>query len=345
MDRAVFKIGFKNADKSSSWPGQTWKIHHLHVLRRFTQIAFILFIFLAPSLNILRYDSATRELIVFGSVWSLGINEIVNSNNLLGASQITLIIIFKGILPWLFVLSIFPLLGVFAGRFFCGWLCPEGAMFELADYLTLKLKGGRSIYSKNAKDPYLKSERKLFFSIITILCLFLIPFISGIALTGYFIAPETVWHQIMNLKFTFGVKAGIIGVSVYMFVTSIFVRHLFCRYVCAAGLMQMLFGWISPYSLRLKMDVSRISECTDCRRCEQACFMDILPRKNKKNISCVNCGACIVACDRELGKGRGLFHFRFGDKERIDNKENCKNLQPQLSPVCRANGTGREDSV
>lgn len=307
------------------------KFHYLHILRRFTQIIFILLIFLAPSLNILRYDSATKELIVFGSVWSLGIKELIANHSLTGATQVTLIILLKAILPWLFILSIFPLLGIFAGRFFCGWLCPEGTLFELADYLTLKLKGRRSLYSKKPNDPDVRTGKRFPFIIITLLSLVSIPLISGIALTGYFIAPKTIWYQITNLDFTFGVKAGIVGVSIYMLITSIFVRHLFCKYVCAAGLMQMLFGWVSPISLRLKMDTSRIYECTDCRGCERACFMNVLPRKNKKDISCVNCGACIVACDRELGDGRGLFHYRLGDERCLAPSENCRNLQPQIT--------------
>jgi ferredoxin len=41
--------------------------------------------------------------------------------------------------------------------------------------------------------------------------------------------------------------------------------------------------------------------------------MNVTPRKNKRDISCVNCGACIVACNKELGEGDGLFHFEFGN--------------------------------
>jgi polyferredoxin len=121
------------------------------------------------------------------------------------------------------------------------------------------------------------------------------------------------------------VKAGIIGVAGYMVITSVFVRHVLCKFICAAGLMQMLFGWISPISLRLRMDTARISACTDCKGCDRACFMNVTPRKNKRDISCVNCGACVVACNRELGLGKGLFHLGFGQKCALP-QENCRNV-------------------
>ena len=62
----------------------------------------------------------------------------------------------------------------------------------------------------------------------------------------------------------------------------------------------------SPVSLRVRMDATRADECTNCKGCEKACFMNVLPRMNKRDISCVNCGACIAACHKELGKGKGF---------------------------------------
>jgi hypothetical protein len=42
------------------------KIATLTTYRRITQVFFILFIFLMPVLNILRFDSDTHEFILFG---------------------------------------------------------------------------------------------------------------------------------------------------------------------------------------------------------------------------------------------------------------------------------------
>jgi len=285
----------------------------LTIYRRITQILFILLIFSIPVLNIFRFDSATQELIVFGHAWTIGLKDGFYTEHGLGASShIALRFFLKAILPWLGVLAIFPLLGFFTGRLFCGWLCPEGTLFELADYLTVGLLGRRSLFQKRTNDPDPGVQNKPAYLLIAICAAIALPLLGGVALTGYFVAPATIWEQIRAWNFTFGVKAGILGVALYMLITSILVRHVLCRFICAAGLMQMLFGWISPVSLKVRMDQSRAQECTNCRGCEKACFMNVLPRKNRRDISCVNCGACIAACQRELGAGRGLFSYSAG---------------------------------
>jgi polyferredoxin len=96
-----------------------------------------------------------------------------------------------------------------------------------------------------------------------------IRLLGGVAITGYCVAPKTIWQEISTWNFTFGVKSGSIGASIYMLITSISVRHVPCRFVCAAGFMQMLLGWVSPVSLRIRMDTARKQNCTDCRGCDR----------------------------------------------------------------------------
>lgn len=299
----------------------------LTAYRRLTQALFMLLVFLMPVMDILRYDTATHELFVFGRIWSLGLGHGFYANqSMAGSLQIALRFFLKAVLPWIIFLSIFPLLGWFTGRFFCGWLCPEGALFEFADFLTLKLLGRRSIYGRRNNEPLPSRTNRLIYGAIALASAIIIPLAGGVALTGYFVAPKTIWSQITSLNLTFGVKAGILGVAFYMLITSVLVRHVLCRFVCAAGLMQMLFGWVSPISLRLHMDTARISACTDCRGCDRACFMNVTPRKNRRDISCVNCGACIVACNKELGSSKGLFHLGFGSPNTLPREKNCNGI-------------------
>src|SRR4030065_951886 len=106
---------------------------NITVYRRISQVAFTLLIFLMPVLNILRFDSATRELIIFGHVWGLGLKEgFYADRSAAGALQVALQFFLKAILPWLLVLAIFPLLGFLTGRLFCGWVFPGGGLFLFA---------------------------------------------------------------------------------------------------------------------------------------------------------------------------------------------------------------------
>jgi polyferredoxin len=297
---------------------------NLTKIRRMSQVCFVVLLFLIPVLDIFRYDSDTRQLIVFRHAWSLGLpDSFYTDHSSFAALRITALFLLKAILPWLLFLGLFPLLGYLFGRFFCGWFCPEGALFELADNLTLRIAGRRNIFTQNLNDPQAPGQQKILFLLLALLSAVIIPLIGGISLSGYFVAPKTIFAQLATGNFTFGVKAGITGVALYMLVTSIFIRHVLCRFVCAAGLMQMLLGWISPVSLRLNTDTARISQCTDCRGCEKACFMNVMPRKHKRDISCVNCGACVDACNAELGKGKGLFHLGFGNGCTLPS-ENCR---------------------
>jgi len=290
----------------------------LTTARRTTQVAFVILIILLPIFNIFRYDTTTQELYLFGNVWKLGLEHgFYIDRSPMGALHIAFHFFLKAILPWILFLALFPLFGFISGRFFCGWLCPEGTLFELSDFLTLRILGRRNLYVKKSIDPPLADDHRFLYAGIALVSAFIIPLLGGAALTGYFVAPKTVWHQIESWHFTFGVKAGIIGVSIYIFITSVFVRHVLCKFICAAGLMQMLLGWISPVSLRLKTDTERMARCTDCHGCDRACFMNVTPRKNKRDISCVNCGACIDACNHELSKGKGLLHFNFGNENAV----------------------------
>ncbi len=263
-----------------------------------------------PVFDILRYDVADKTLYLFGSAWELGLGADFYTNpDEYGPAYIAVKFFLNAILPWIIVLSIFPLLGVFLGRAFCGWACPEGTLFEFADTLTLKLLGRRSIYGRKNSDPPVTPGKKAPYIVLAFLYLLVVPPLFGVMLTGYFIAPSRIWHEVTTLDLSFGVKAGLIGVSLYMFITFFFVRHAICKYVCAAGLMQMLFGWVSPISLALRFNRNNYAKCTDCRKCEEVCFMDVKPRSSKKNINCVNCGECIAVCRKELGEDDGLFTY------------------------------------
>ncbi|MCK4911821.1 MAG: hypothetical protein KAR83_09265, partial [Thermodesulfovibrionales bacterium] len=48
-------------------------INNLHIIRRLSQLSFIVLLLATPSLDLLRYDVAATDLYIFGQVWELGL--------------------------------------------------------------------------------------------------------------------------------------------------------------------------------------------------------------------------------------------------------------------------------
>jgi polyferredoxin len=285
----------------------------LRLARRLTQLGFVALLLLAPAFDIFRYDVAGKDLYVLGHVWSLGLGpEFYDSPGAVGGGRVALMFLLHAVLPWVAALAVFPLLGFLLGRAFCGWACPEGALFEFADFLTLRLTGRRSIYAPAPNDPPGMRGSTWLWGSLTLVYLLTVPPLFGVMLTGYFIAPSRIWAELLSLNPSPGLRYGVVGVSLYMLLTFLFVRHAICKYLCGAGLMQMLFGWVSPLSLGIGF--RGYEGCTDCRGCERACFMGVRPRSGRREINCVNCGECVEACRKELGPNDGLFSFGFGRK-------------------------------
>ncbi len=104
------------------------------------------------------------------------------------------------------------------------------------------------------------------------------------------------------------------------------------------GLMQMLFGWASTVSLRIKADPAKLAACTDCKGCERVCFMNVKPRLPRKDINCVNCGECIEACNKELGRGRGVFSFSNSGLNTLPHRESSDASGEALINLKKASG-------
>ncbi len=75
---------------------------------------------------------------------------------------------------------LFPLARFRDREILLGWPCPEGALFELSDFLTLKLLGRRSLYSKKQNDPEGGKEKRLMYGTIAVLSAVVIPLAGGV---------------------------------------------------------------------------------------------------------------------------------------------------------------------
>lgn len=282
---------------------------HRKVLRRLAQGVMLIFALLIPVFDILRFDTSAKELYLFGQVWSFA----PHGDFLSGAGGNPANFLFKGVFPLIAVFLSLPVLGSVLGRFFCGWFCPVGTIYEAADFFRRSL----AIFKRCWKGLRYCGERAywkdLIFSSLMTLFTAVSLLIMGAFFSGLLISPVEIWRQITSYEFSpFFI---VVALSMMVLIVAVyFARRAFCSYICLFGITMMIPFVVSPLSLRVRFDTDGASPCKNCGRCESACIMGIKPRaqKNKVNPKCINCGECITACEYELGGKNGLLYYGLG---------------------------------
>ncbi|MFW9999736.1 MAG: 4Fe-4S binding protein [Candidatus Hodarchaeota archaeon] len=178
-------------------------------------------------------------------------------------------------------ISIFLVLTLIFGRIFCGYVCPLGAVQELASMIRFKpkLDYHRKFWKKK---NYLRWG---FFAVYAIASI-----IWGLEMT-LFMNPINGF-----LIFWSPLNVGIFMAFIIFLLTifiSIFIYRPYCRFFCPFGALAFLFGKVSPLKIR------RTPYCTECGICEKIC-----PTLEGFDISekgeCYYCYRCIDFCTNEM---------------------------------------------
>jgi len=167
------------------------------------------------------------------------------------------------------------------GRIFCGYVCPLGAVQELASMIRFKpkLDYNRKFWKKK---NYLRWGFFAIYAIASIIwgleaTLFMNP-ING------FLVFWTPFNIMIFLAFL---------LFLLIIFISIFIYRPYCRFFCPFGALAFLFGKVSPLKIR------RTPYCTECGICEKIC-----PTLEGFDISekgeCYYCYRCIDFCTNEM---------------------------------------------
>ena len=188
-------------------------------------------------------------------------------------------------LPY-FILGTIILMGLFLGRFICGFLCPFGLLQELIYKLPLpKLRKNRATRILS----YLKYVILIFFVIA-------IPLIKLAPGFCKYICPAGTLEAGLPLLITNGPLRAMIGFlfSWKFFILSLVLLlcmvcyRLFCRFICPLG---AIYSFFSPVAIvGVKVDADK---CSACGRCVNTCKMDIRKVGDRE---CISCGDCISNC-------------------------------------------------
>lgn len=196
----------------------------------------------------------------------------------------------------MYVLGFLVFVGIFLGRFVCGWLCPFGWIQELI----YKIPSKKFKVKKSVNDVL-----KWLKYVILIAFVILLPILTvdkfGLS-TPYFckyICPAGTLEGGVPLMIMNKSLRSAIGllfewkmiILIAVIIASIIIFRPFCRYLCPLGAFYSLFNPISFYRYRVDRD-----KCTKCGKCSKACKMDIAAYKEPNSLECIRCGECIKSC-------------------------------------------------
>lgn len=182
-----------------------------------------------------------------------------------------------------------------AGRAFCGWMCPVGAVQEGLANLARRLGGEmHHIPGKRTKTRFPTRlpeafDRPLRWAKYLILLLV-------IGASTFALYPPLHGLCPARAVFSFKLTTGLLwSVLITFLITSLLVERFWCKYLCPLGAVLALFNKISPVNI-----VSDTSRCNHCGRCDIECAMEIKDVPDDlRNAECIRCLECVDICARE----------------------------------------------
>jgi cytochrome c oxidase accessory protein FixG len=215
---------------------------------------------------------------------------------------------------------------VIFGRIFCGWMCPQTIFMEMVfRKIEYWIEGDRSKQIKLEKQAW--NAEKISKKTIKWTLFAIVSFMIANAFLAYFIGGDVLINHIQDGPVahvdTF-VKL-LVFTSVFYFVFAWF-REQVCIIACPYGRLQSVL--LDNKSIVVAYDHKRgesrqklrknedreekeYGDCIDCKQCVLVCPTGIDIR-NGTQLECVNCTACIDACDSimdTVGFDRGLIRY------------------------------------
>jgi len=230
--------------------------------------------------SVLRIDIPELSLYFFGQT--------------LRIEELYLVLLFSLLLTLGFLLTTMVL-----GRVWCGWLCPQTTLTDLAEWFAKSLgcKPGRngSIIKK---------------SVLHFFYLFLALLVSA-NLLWYFIEPQSFFVKLASGQMHYATLICLFLVASAVYLDLALIRRLVCSDFCPYGRFQTTLA--DETTLTLHLPESELVRCIECNSCVRVCPMKIDIRRGYQ-VECINCGRCLDACRQVMAKRNqpGLISYSFG---------------------------------
>jgi len=196
-------------------------------------------------------------------------SQLITIVNIFGLTQWNLPV-FRHNMTW-YLFAIFTLVTtVLWGRLYCGRVCAFGAMTQLLDKIVparLRFEVPRRIDRRAAYIKYGLLGTTVLYFLVT----------KDIKIYRY---VEPFW--MFSLQATIGMWVAL-GV---LLVATVFVRNLYCRFLCPVGAFLGLLSNLTVFRIK------RWSECNTCKICEKTCEWGAIRGPKIVASECVRCDDC-----------------------------------------------------
>ncbi len=167
------------------------------------------------------------------------------------------------------------------GVFFCGWVCPFGAVQDWLAWIARKIHLPRfQIPWKYQR--FLQLSRYIWAGLITF---------AGVHyafLSARFYFNDNLFHNM--LTWTSGLTLAT------FLIIGLFVDRPFCNYFCMKGAMDGLMSIIRPISIKRDNKL-----CIHCHLCDRICPMNVRVEHTNfvRHPNCINCMKCVGVCPKK----------------------------------------------
>ena len=203
---------------------------------------------------------------------------------------------------------------VVLGRLWCGWACPQTIFMEMVfRRIEFWIEGDKQKQKKLNAQPW--NTEKIFKKSAKHFIFLVISFAIANTFLAYLIGSDKLFNIITEPVHQH--VSGFISIWTFTFLfygVFAYVREVVCTVICPYGRLQGVL--LDNQSLIVAYDVNRgeprgkiqkqnvneaKGDCIDCGLCVQVCPTGIDIRKGTQ-LECVNCTACIDACDEVMLK-------------------------------------------
>jgi NosR/NirI family nitrous oxide reductase transcriptional regulator len=178
--------------------------------------------------------------------------------------------VFRFSIPWYLLIGFTVVSTVLWGRLYCGRLCAFGALTQLLD---------AAVPGKLRIEPPLWLDRAAKYVKYAVLAGAILYFLSGGNILAYRYV-EPFW------MFTLSGNALTWCLVALLLVASLFVRNVYCRYLCSVGASLGVLSKLTVFRIK------RWEECQTCKICEKACEWGAIRGPEISVSECVRCDDC-----------------------------------------------------